>query len=74
MRSFITLHKERFSIKDFFSKCDQIRRKMRIWSYLLKKSLREKSIFCAVLTTNYKDITLTPVAAKIYDAMLLNYI
>ena len=34
----------------------------------------EKSIFCAVLTTNYKDITLTPVAAKIYDTMLLNYI
>ena len=25
----------KFSIKDFFSKCDQIRRKLRIWSYLL---------------------------------------
>ena len=25
-------------IKDFFSKCDQIQKKLRIWSYLLKKS------------------------------------
>ena len=30
--------KMKFSIKDFFSKCDQIRRFLRIWSYLLKKS------------------------------------
>ena len=37
-----------FSIKDFFSKCDQIRRKLRIWSHLLKKSLIENLIFCAV--------------------------
>ena len=33
-----TVQKMKFSIKDFFSKCDQIRRKLRIWSYLLKKS------------------------------------
>ena len=39
----------KFSIKDFFSKCDQIRRKMRIWSHLLKKFLMENFIFCAVL-------------------------
>ena len=37
----------KFSIKDFFSKCDQIRRKLRIWSHLLKKSLMENFIFCA---------------------------
>ena len=37
-----------FSIKDFFSKCDQIGRKLQIWSHLLKKSLMEKFIFCAV--------------------------
>ena len=37
-----------FSIKDFFSKCDQIRRKLRIWSDLLKKSLMENFMFCAV--------------------------
>ena len=35
----------KFSIKDFFSKCDQIRRKLRIWSHLLKKSLMENFIF-----------------------------
>ena len=44
----ITAQKTKFSIKDFFSKCGQIRRKLRIWSYLLKKSLMENFIFCAV--------------------------
>ena len=38
----------KFSIKDFFRKCDQIRWKLRIWSHLLKKSLMENSIVCAV--------------------------
>ena len=37
-----------FSIKDFFSKCDQIRSFLRIWSHLLKKFLVENFIFCAV--------------------------
>ena len=40
--------KIKFSIKDFFSKCDQIRRFLRIWSHLLKKSLMENFIFCAM--------------------------
>ena len=39
----------KFSIEDFFSKCDQIRTKLPIWSHLLKKSLTENFIFCAVL-------------------------
>ena len=43
-----TAQKTKFSIKDFFSKCDQIRRKLRIWSHFLKKSLIENFIFCAV--------------------------
>ena len=38
----------KFSNKDFFSKCDQIRRKLWIWSHLLKKPLMENFIFCAV--------------------------
>ena len=38
----------KFSIKDVFSKCDKIRRKLRIWSHLLKKFLMENLIFCAV--------------------------
>ena len=41
----------KFSIKDFFSKCDHIRRKLLIWSHLLKKSLMENFIFCAVKDT-----------------------
>ena len=43
-----TAQKMELSIKDFFSKCDQIRNFLRIWSNLLKKSLMENSIFCAV--------------------------
>ena len=46
-----TAQKMKFSIKDFFSKYDQIRRKMRIWSHLLKKSLMENFILCAVQQT-----------------------
>ena len=38
----------KFSIKDFSSKCDQIRSALRIWSYLLEKSLMENFVFCAV--------------------------
>ena len=37
----------KFSIKDFFSKCDQI--KLRIWSHLPKKPLMENFIFGAKL-------------------------
>ena len=36
--------KLKFSIKDFFSKCDQIRSLLRIWSHLLRKSLIENFI------------------------------
>ena len=38
----------KFSIKDFFSKCDQIRSFLRIWLNLLKKSLMENFIFSVV--------------------------
>ena len=44
--------KFKFSIKGFFSKCDQIRRKPRNCSNLLKKSLMENFIFCAVVEKN----------------------
>ena len=53
-----TAQKTKFSIKDFFSKCDQIRRKMRIWSHLLKKSLMENLIFCAVKIEGLQLVTL----------------
>ena len=49
---YITAQKRKFSIKDFFSKCDQIRKKLRIWLHLLKKSLTDNLIFCAVYLTD----------------------
>ena len=46
-----TVQKMTFSVKDFFSKCEQILRKVRklqIWPHLLKKFLTENFIFSAV--------------------------
>ena len=54
--------KMKFSIKDFFSKCDQIRNFLQIWSHLLKKSLMENFIFCTVnspTSEHKKDYSLT---------------
>ena len=45
---FSTAQKMKFFIKNLFSKCDQIRQKLRIWSHLLKKSLIENLFFCTV--------------------------
>ena len=44
-----TAQRMKFSIKDFISKYDQIRSSLQLWSNLLKKSLMENFIFCAVL-------------------------
>ena len=49
----------KFSITDFFSKCDQIRSFLRIWSHLLKKSLMENIIFCAPKFFAFKSKTVT---------------
>ena len=48
-----TAQKVKFSIKDFFSECDQNRSFLWIWSHLLKKSLMENFIFCAVWSVYY---------------------
>ena len=48
LRVIATTQKIRRSIKDFFGKCDQIRRKLRTWSHLPKKPLMENFIFCVV--------------------------
>ena len=45
----------KFSIKNFFSKCDQIRSFRRIWSHLQKKFLMENLIFCAVYLSESKE-------------------
>ena len=49
--------KMKFSIKDFFSKCEQNRSLLGIWSHLLKKSLMENFIFCTVKILKYQNLT-----------------
>ena len=44
------------SIKNFSSKSDQIRKKLRIWSHLMKKSLMQNFIFCTVLQLVYENL------------------
>ena len=64
----------KFSIKDFFCKCDQIRRKLGIGSYLLKKSLMENFIFCAVqqeMVIIILQIWLLKAFVKVYQNELL---
>ena len=46
--------KMKISIKDFFSKCDQIRRKLQMWSHLLKKFLVEIFFFCVQSETLFE--------------------
>ena len=41
----------KFLVIDFFSKCEQICSFLRVCLHLLKKSLMENAIFCAVLFT-----------------------
>ena len=47
---YVILQKMKLSIKDFSSKCNQIRSSLRISSHLMEKSLMENFIFCAVCT------------------------
>ena len=51
-----TAQKMKFSIKDFFSKYDQVRSFLRIWSHLLKKSLMEDFSFGAVLAAIQNEL------------------
>ena len=45
----------KLSVKDFFSKYEQIRSFKRIRSHLLKKSLTENFIFCALENFSIED-------------------
>ena len=51
----LTGRKMKFFIKYFFSKSDEIRSFLPIWSHLLKKSLMKNLVFCAV---TLPDVTL----------------
>ena len=46
----------KFSIKYFFSKCEQISSFLRICSHLLKKSYMKNFIFCAVGVTALRNV------------------
>ena len=52
-----TTQKMKFSIKGFFSKCDQIRRKLWISSHLLKKFLMENFMFYVVYNLTKLSVT-----------------
>ena len=61
-----TAQKMKFSMKNFFSKCEQIRRNLRIWSHLLKKSLMENFIFFV----QWQLLTKRPQVATASDAKI----
>ena len=74
----------KFSIKGLFSKCDQMRSFLRIWSHLRKKSLMENFIFCAVLCifigcfitdvwqgSEYDSVMYSPHSGFYFDLLLL---
>ena len=47
----------KFSIKNFLSKSEEIGSFLRIWSYLLKKSLVEHILFCAWILEQLPNTT-----------------
>ena len=56
--------KMKFSIQNFFSKRNQIRKKLRIWSYLLKKSFMENFIFLCSVYTDFVFVDSTYIVYK----------
>ena len=62
------------SIKDFFSKCDQIRSFLPILWYLLKKYLMENFIFCAVSVKRIiSKVSLPQISRFIYKSNQVLY-
>ena len=65
--NYTSTRKMKFLIKDFFSKCDQICRKLRIWSHLLKKSFIEIFIF-----VQWIFLSLTWIFSKTFPKIVFN--
>ena len=63
---YYTAQKMKFSIKNFFSKWDQIRSFLQIWSHLLKTSLMENFIFCPVSVVKLVDSNQDGMRLSIY--------
>ena len=62
----IIAQKIKFYVKDFFSKCDQMRRKLRIWSHLLNEFLMENFTFIAVTVrgNSWNNFNMSPKKEK----------
>ena len=58
-----TAQKMKFSTADFFSKCNQIRSLLQIWSHLLKKSVMENFIFFVQWKCNRTSIKIWGVSS-----------
>ena len=56
IRYILYLTENKVFIKDFFSKCDQIRSFLWIWSHSLRKSITENFMFCTVLKHSFLEI------------------
>ena len=67
-----TAQKMKFSIKNFFSKCEQICSFLRIWSHLLKKSFMENFIFCAVKITELRNLATIDKFGEVSSAIAEN--
>ena len=66
----ITSQKMKFSTKDFFNKCDQIRSFLRIWSHLLRKSFMENFIFCTVNPKHYRPISVLAFVSNVLQRVI----
>ena len=70
--NFFIAQNMKLSVKDFFSKCYQIFRKLRIWWHLLKKSLMKNFSFCAVFSLNTLEAYSEPCQTSKCFAKLVN--
>ena len=69
--SYSLCKKMKFSIKDFFIKCDQIRSFLRIWSHLLKTCFIENFTFCAVAYSEAYSVAYTEAYSAQYQTSLI---
>ena len=71
---FYTAQKMNFSIKDFFSKCDQIRRKLPIDLVTFTEEIINRKLhFCTVLLVT-KKIILVNVTRQIHEGEYSNWL
>ena len=68
----INAQKMKFSIEDLFSKCDQIRKKLRIWSHLLKKSSMENFFFVQCMNSKWLQF-LDPLKRYPWESQVTGY-